>query len=151
MNIKQVFAGVFLVLALPQAVHAEEFTFAGSIVLSNMHPDVTTARILCAVKKEANSDASVDINIGSGTQDFDVPSNGELNKSFKISFNVNPGENPVDANRFKCVLRVSKDNTNFDVPISLQSTVCVNPDPEILFRCKKEGAPNRTSVAGPIS
>jgi hypothetical protein len=152
MKLKKMLTGHLLVLALafPNAVLAKEFTFAGNIVLSEMHPDVTTARILCAVKKEANSDASVDINIGSGTQDFDVPASGELNGKFKITFDVNPGEDPVDVNRFKCTLRVSKDKTNFAVPISLQSSICDNPDQEIIFRCKKEGATSRTSTVGPI-
>jgi hypothetical protein len=111
MNIKKMLAGLLLavVLTFPPAASAKDFTINVKVDLKDLHQDVQTVRIKCAIERDNQQILAL------GTEDNNVSSGGSLFKTVAVKVNVDP-YNPADVSGYTCILQLSRDGTNFLFP-----------------------------------
>jgi hypothetical protein len=135
MKLKKILTGHFLVLvlALPNAALAEDFTFNLQVNLSELHSDVAKVRIYCAASISPGGGI-----IGEGDLEIDVPANGAINNNVQIKFNAGAGRNLSDAKVYRCATYLFKQGTNTQtVPRDSTHFQCQNSEND--WHCGKEG------------
>ena len=145
MKLKKIIASYLLglVLVLPQAVLAEDFTFDFNLEFSNLHPDVAKIRIFCATLKPTGGDT-----IGSGQVEVVVPADGAVNKNVLLAFNASPGQSLSDAKFYRCAPQFIKLDGTSGFPRPSNFGQCQESSFDWL--CAKPGSPFAAGEIGGV-
>jgi len=120
MKLKKMLVAHVLVLGLvvPFIAYAKDFTFNVGVNFTNLHPDITTVKIVCYAQREQSTGS-----VGIGTVDLTVPANGEINKTIQVKFNASPGGNPADAKFYLCqMILVASTVDSSNIPVIIHGT-----------------------------
>ena len=151
MKLKEMFACHLLTLALvfPNMVFAEDFTFNVRVELSNLHPDVEGANVLCKVLIAAEG-APVGENVVGlkRSENLMVSAGGAINQTVRIKFNAYSGKNPADATKYLCLLDLVHKNGTEIAPTPSGNNFCTTEDGE--WRCALAGKPFLSVASGSI-
>jgi hypothetical protein len=148
MKLKKMLTGYLLALALtlPNAVLAEDFTFAVKIDLKNLLPDITDIKVGCFVGPDDRF--FTEFLIGSGSTTVSVPTGGSINRTVKVRFDANPGKNPADATHVGCSFSLIDQKGIASIPLRSTSSDCEQKDN--FGRCQKAGTELTTFIKDPL-
>jgi hypothetical protein len=149
MELKKLLAGHLLLLALvfPHSISAEDFTFNVGVNFTNLHPDVTTVKIVCQAFRQPG--ASI---VGVGVENLKVPANGAINQTVKVKVNaiVDGGEtHPEEAKNYTCQFFLQTKTPGNIEPLPAGNNLCNDTNND--FKCAQKGAQFIAKLTGSIS
>lgn len=102
-----------LLLGMPLAANAADFTINVPVELHGLQPQITQARVSCVVQSTTYFTNNPYVKVGVGSAPAQAISNGEFNGTFAVPVNAYSGKDPASARSYRCDLHLYADGAWF--------------------------------------